>query len=102
MNNLKCSPGPWKAFNNHHINGVIGVSGLRSDVCWTRIEDGNWFDGARKIEEDVANACAIAAVHELYDACEAAIEVLRALGQAKGGTYEALLRATAKARGEQR
>ena len=59
MNENKHTPEPWRAFNNGQ--GVVGVSTDRSDVCWTRIEEGGWLDSDRTIDADYENARRIVA-----------------------------------------
>ena len=59
MSENKHTPEPWRAFNNGQ--GVVGVSTDRSDVCWTRIEEGGWLDSDRTIDIDYENARRIVA-----------------------------------------
>ena len=59
MSKDKYTPEPWRAFNNGQ--GVVGVSTDRSDVCWTRVEEGCWLDSNRTIDTDYENASRIAA-----------------------------------------
>lgn len=72
MNENKHTPEPWRSFNNGQ--GVVGVSTDRSDVCWTRIEEGGWLDSDRTIDIDYENARRIVACVNACAGC--ATEVL--------------------------
>lgn len=90
MSNDKHTPGPWK----HRHTPLRGIA---NDVYCV-----DWSEDQEEVAEIVhgeANARLIAAAPDLLEACETAVSILRALGHTRGGSYEDICAAIAKATG---
>jgi hypothetical protein len=85
----------WNAENDMaQVSTVAPISDASGKTLALVVSEG-WDDS-----ELDANARLIAAAPDLLEACESARDVLHALGQNFGGSFEQIERAIAKARGE--
>ena len=68
----KYTPGPWKMYNTDY---GVGVTSKHSDVAICRDNYNAPLDSRRKPEEDIANACLMAAAPDMISALRAILAV---------------------------